>query len=78
MHIGEIGVAVDRIKQNVVFCKNETDKRRKLEELISATAPPVIVFVNQKSTCESIMKFLTQAGVRYFEPLIRSTNSSQL
>jgi ATP-dependent RNA helicase DDX23/PRP28 len=62
VHIGEIGVAVDRIKQNVVFCKNETDKRRKLEELISATAPPVIVFVNQKSTCESIMKFLTQAG----------------
>lgn len=65
VHIGEIGVAVERITQKVVFCKNESDKRRKLEALITETAPPVIVFVNQKATCESIMKFLTTAGVRY-------------
>eukprot|EP01122_Echinamoeba_exundans_P000674 TRINITY_DN10598_c0_g1_i1.p1 TRINITY_DN10598_c0_g1~~TRINITY_DN10598_c0_g1_i1.p1 ORF type:complete len:798 (+),score=136.20 TRINITY_DN10598_c0_g1_i1:80-2395(+) len=60
--IGEIGKAVDRITQNVLWVRNEADKRNKLESLLSQTPPPIIIFVNQKKTADFIAKHVSGLG----------------
>lgn len=60
--IGEVGKAVDRITQNVIWTRNESDKRNKLEGLLGQTAPPIIIFVNQKKSADFVAKFVSGLG----------------
>jgi len=61
--IGEVGKAVDRIQQRIVFVKGEADKKKKLLDVIgNGPEPPIIVFANQKKVCDMIAKFLNQSG----------------
>jgi len=65
IYIGVVGRAVDRIKQNVIFVKSDHEKKTKLEHLLrDGPKPPVIIFVNQRKTCDSIAKYLNQLGFR--------------
>ncbi|GAM21705.1 hypothetical protein SAMD00019534_048800 [Acytostelium subglobosum LB1] len=62
--IGEAGKAVDRIKQNVVFVKNDNDKRNQLIELLTnGPPPPIIVFVNKKKHCETISSIIEECNM---------------
>jgi len=65
IYIGELGRAVERIKQEAFWTNTESDKRRKLEKLLEeGPPPPIIIFVNQRRTCDSLSKFLTKLGYK--------------
>jgi len=65
IYIGVVGRAVDRIKQNVVFVRSEHEKKNKLEDLLeNGPPPPIIIFVNQRKTCDSVAKHLCKLGYR--------------
>eukprot|EP01133_Synstelium_polycarpum_P018671 gene18671-22337_t len=62
--IGEAGKAVDRIKQNVVYCKSDHDKRVQMLDLLSnGPPPPIIIFVNKKRHCEIISEIVEECGL---------------
>lgn len=63
VYIGSIGKPVDRVKQRV-FYLSESAKRRKLLEILTNEnpEPPVIVFVNQKRSADTLAKALEEAG----------------
>jgi len=63
IYVGEVGKAVDKIEQVVEFVK-ESDKRRRLEDVLSNGKPPIIIFTNTKRSCDSIAKYLNAAGWR--------------
>jgi len=61
--IGEVGKAVDRIKQRVIFVHSESEKNSKLLDIIeNGPEPPIIVFANTKKTCDMISKKLNLSG----------------
>jgi ATP-dependent RNA helicase DDX23/PRP28 len=65
IYIGEVGRAVERIKQEAYWTNTESDKRRKLEKLLTdGPPPPIIIFANQRKTCDSIAKFLAKQGYK--------------
>jgi ATP-dependent RNA helicase DDX23/PRP28 len=65
IYIGEVGRAVDKIKQNVEWMKSEFDKRTRLEELLTTgPPPPIIVFVNQKKACDVLAKYISKLGFK--------------
>ncbi|XP_063926837.1 probable ATP-dependent RNA helicase DDX23 [Zophobas morio] len=61
--IGTAGSAVESVEQQVMFI-SELDKRSKLLEILPECEPPVIVFANQKKTCDYLLKTLDQAGYK--------------
>lgn len=63
VYIGSIGKPVDRVKQRV-FYLNESGKKNKLLEILrnEHPEPPVIVFVNQKRSADTLAKTLEDAG----------------
>jgi ATP-dependent RNA helicase DDX23/PRP28 len=45
----QVGRAVDRIEQRVIFVKGDNDKRQHLDEVMrDGPPPPIIIFVNKK------------------------------
>lgn len=59
IYIGEAGKAVSTIQQDVFWVHNETEKKRKLEALLrDGPAPPIIIFVNQRKTCDMVAKMI--------------------
>ena len=63
VYIGAIGRPVDRVKQRV-YHMSESAKRKKLFDIIrnENPEPPVIVFVNQKRSADTLAKALEEAG----------------
>lgn len=63
VYIGAIGRPVDRVKQRVFFM-SENAKRHKLFEILSSEnpEPPVIIFVNQKRSADTLARALEEAG----------------
>lgn len=63
VYIGSIGKPVDRVKQRVYYL-SESAKRRKLFDILNQEEPepPVIVFVNQKRSADTLAKALEIAG----------------
>lgn len=61
--IGLIGKPVDRVKQRV-FLVSESAKRRKLYEILhnENPEPPVIVFVNQRRSADTLAEALEREG----------------
>lgn len=59
VHIGKIA---EPITQAVVFVKGDSDRTGKLQRLLADSQPPIIVFVNQKKTVESLGRVLEKQG----------------
>jgi len=65
IYIGEAGKAVSSIQQDVYWVHNETEKKRKLETLLrEGPPPPIIIFVNQRKTCDMIAKVIGKLGYK--------------
>jgi len=65
IYIGEVGRAAQRIRQEVLWTKNENEKKTRLEVLLrEGPPPPIIIFVNQRKTCDSIAKYLSKLGYK--------------
>lgn len=63
VYVGDVGKAVDRIKQNVEFCKSDADKRRRLQELLlRGPKPPIIIFMNHKASCDATARYVEKLG----------------
>jgi len=63
VYIGSIGKPVDRVKQRIYYL-SEAAKRNKLFEILSHEnpEPPIIVFVNQKRSADTLARVLEEAG----------------
>lgn len=62
--IGNAGQAVDTVLQIVEMMNTEDKKRRRLEELLNSNdySPPVIIFINQRRSCDALAKSLARIG----------------
>ncbi|GMK54641.1 hypothetical protein CspeluHIS016_0112270 [Cutaneotrichosporon spelunceum] len=62
--IGTAGEAVDTVEQRVEFVSGEEKKKARLQEILRnhSLPPPMIVFVNQKTTADVVVKYVQQAG----------------
>lgn len=63
--IGNAGEAVDTVEQRVEFVSGEDKKKARLIDILRniGLPPPMIVFVNQKSTADVVVKYVQQAGL---------------
>ncbi|XP_075916405.1 putative ATP-dependent RNA helicase DDX23 isoform X1 [Petromyzon marinus] len=62
VYIGSVGKPIERVEQRV-FIMGESEKRKKLLELLSrGFEPPIIIFVNQKKGCDVLAKSLEKMG----------------
>ncbi|KAL6042117.1 DNA/RNA helicase, DEAD/DEAH box type, N-terminal [Balamuthia mandrillaris] len=63
--IGEVGKAAERIDQRVEIVKGESDKKKRIVDLLySGIEPPIIIFVNQKKACDVLQRSLDKLGFR--------------
>ena len=73
--IGEIGKAVDRIKQKIEWINDEPFKMKRLMELLDeGPPPPIIIFVNKKKICDVIAKQVDKHG---WKPIVLHAGKSQ-
>lgn len=62
VYIGSIGKPTERTEQ-IVIMTTETEKRKKLMELLArGVDPPIIIFVNQKKGADVLAKGLEKFG----------------
>jgi superfamily II DNA/RNA helicase len=54
--IGTAGKAVDRIQQVVLWVAGGAARNQQLYKDLRSTAPPMIVFCNQRNTCDAVEK----------------------
>jgi ATP-dependent RNA helicase DDX23/PRP28 len=72
VYIGSAGKPTERTEQ-VVFMVSESDKRRKLLEILNrGVEPPVIIFVNQKKGADVLAKGLEKLGVCITKVILNS------
>lgn len=63
--IGETGQAADNVDQRVEYFDSEGRKRERLIDLLTNLEAPILVFVNTKSGCEVVARFIEAAcGIR--------------
>jgi ATP-dependent RNA helicase DDX23/PRP28 len=62
--IGTAGEAVDTVEQRVEFISGEEKKKARLQDILRniGLRPPMIVFVNQKTTADVVVKYVQQSG----------------
>merc|ERR1719313_758154 len=61
--IGDQGAGKKDIEQRLEFL-GEAKKKKRLEEILSGSEPPIIVFVNQKKAVDVLAKSLDNSGYR--------------
>ena len=65
IYVGDVGKAVERIRQNVEFTKTDNEKRNRLTSLLRyGPKPPIIIFLNHKASCDAIGKMIEKQGFR--------------
>ncbi|KAG0003012.1 DEAD (Asp-Glu-Ala-Asp) box polypeptide 23 [Entomortierella chlamydospora] len=63
--IGTAGQAVETVEQRVEMITDENKKKNRLMDLLRGQfAPPMIVFVNQKKSCDMLAKMINSSGLR--------------
>ncbi|KAF9179618.1 DEAD (Asp-Glu-Ala-Asp) box polypeptide 23 [Haplosporangium sp. Z 767] len=63
--IGTAGQAVETVEQRVEMITDENKKKNRLMDLLKGQfAPPMIVFVNQKKSCDMLAKMINSTGLR--------------
>ncbi|KAG7930598.1 uncharacterized protein OGAPODRAFT_100787 [Ogataea polymorpha] len=63
--VGEVGGAVDSVRQEAIQVEDSDEKRlQMLQKVLSRGiySPPIIIFVNFRKTCEMVAEFLEQLG----------------
>ena len=58
------GKASSNVEQRVEWVKSDADKKRRLIDLLTSEAPPIIVFCNLKKTCDLVAKATAELGIR--------------
>ena len=58
------GKASSNVEQRVEWVKTDTDKKRRLQELLSNEQPPFIIFCNLKRTCDQVQGIVSGCGLR--------------
>ena len=58
------GKASSNVEQRVEWVKNDGDKKRRLQELLSNEQPPFIIFCNLKRTCDTVQGTVSSCGLR--------------
>jgi ATP-dependent RNA helicase DDX23/PRP28 len=63
--VGMAGQVVDRIEQRIEMISDESKKISRMQRIFSSGEfeAPMIVFVNQKKTCDSVARALESIGV---------------
>ncbi len=63
--IGLAGQVVDRIEQRAEIINDENRKKARLLEILGSGefTSPIIIFVNQKTSCDVLAKSLDKSGV---------------
>mmetsp|Transcript_909 Transcript_909/g.1285 ORF Transcript_909/g.1285 Transcript_909/m.1285 type:complete len:461 (+) Transcript_909:1-1383(+) len=56
------GNAAKTVTQEVIWSTSENQKRTRIEAILGEQEPPVIVFCNQKGTCDQVAKWLESVG----------------
>jgi len=56
------GNAAKTVTQEVIWSTSENQKRTRIQSILSEQEPPVIVFCNQKGTCDQVAKWLDSIG----------------
>jgi ATP-dependent RNA helicase DDX23/PRP28 len=64
--IGTAGKVVDRINQKVELVVNDDQKRNRMESILTSDVyeAPILIFVNQKKTCDVLAKAIEKMGYR--------------
>ncbi|KAF9384795.1 mRNA splicing protein prp28 [Podila verticillata] len=63
--IGTAGQAVETVEQKVEMITDENKKKNRLMDLLKGQySPPIIVFVNQKKSCDMLAKMINNSGLR--------------
>nr|KAG0264690.1 DEAD (Asp-Glu-Ala-Asp) box polypeptide 23 [Mortierella polycephala] len=63
--IGTAGQAVETVEQRVEMVTDENKKKNRLMDLLKGQfIPPMIVFVNQKKSCDMLAKMINSTGLR--------------
>jgi ATP-dependent RNA helicase DDX23/PRP28 len=63
--VGQVGQVVDRIEQRVEMVAGETKKLSRIERILNSREfeKPIMIFANQKKTCDTIAWALGKRGV---------------
>jgi ATP-dependent RNA helicase DDX23/PRP28 len=56
--IGEPGIGKKEIDQKVEYLGSESQKKEKLRNILNKAKPPIIIFVNRKTTADNLLKSL--------------------
>eukprot|EP01090_Pellita_catalonica_P019502 TRINITY_DN6668_c0_g1_i1.p1 TRINITY_DN6668_c0_g1~~TRINITY_DN6668_c0_g1_i1.p1 ORF type:complete len:593 (+),score=126.03 TRINITY_DN6668_c0_g1_i1:43-1821(+) len=65
IRIGEDGKVTDTIEQNVEWLRSDGEKRRRVIELLNSDMqPPIMIFMNQRKSCDSLSKQLEKLGFK--------------
>ncbi|KAG0234102.1 mRNA splicing protein prp28 [Actinomortierella wolfii] len=64
--IGQAGQAVETVEQRVEMISDENKKKNRLLELLQSKqfAPPMIVFVNQRRSCDTVARAINSVGIK--------------
>lgn len=60
--VGEVGRVTDNVEQRVIWTPTESAKRQHLRELLAASAPPIMIFLNQKKAVDTLVRTLVRDG----------------
>lgn len=73
--VGETGKAADNVDQKVEYFTTENRRRNRFIELLEILEAPILVFVNTKSGCEMVSKYVeSNSGIR---PVMMHSGKSQ-
>jgi ATP-dependent RNA helicase DDX23/PRP28 len=64
VNIGEVGKAVDRVEQRVLWITSENAKRDELSKLLNSFKAPIIVFTNEKKQVDGLVRQVEKLGFR--------------
>ena len=56
--VGETGKAADNVHQRVEYFTNEGRRRERFIKLLETLQPPILVFMNTRSGCEMILRYV--------------------
>jgi ATP-dependent RNA helicase DDX23/PRP28 len=65
VNVGQAGQVVDRIEQRVEFIQEQGSRLTRLQRILTSREfqPPIIVFVNQKKTCDVVATMLEKYDI---------------
>eukprot|EP00871_Galdieria_phlegrea_P003224 jgi/Galph1/3902/GphlegSOOS_G2571.1 len=76
--VGEIGKGAELVQQKVEYVANEAKKKLRFYEIVRDVEPPVLVFLNTKRGCDSLLRAIeTESGLDIRATVIHSGRSQE-